>query len=334
MRFPVPFGYEADVLTASNKEVTRRYREVLHVEIPEFEAGGLPAVLTWQGNKARLDGHVDALSHGGGLFEVVTRSHWQNGGNAEVPVRADEIEAVVGSSATGGEPNAPSLRDVFLQPEIAKTGRQDDPYNHKGPPKPHTVLRSWDQERARETALSMAREFVVVGGLLHRRIPEPVLVATDKGVLVAPDTNEQPGRRVFRLDELDAAIDRSRALGLPGPAAPNFRLHRADLLVRDVEPAALFDAARSLLSAVRRKLPELPIPAMEAYCDLQEAYHPPRDYSKPATEVDPADLVRLGAELCEVAKPFMDGDLTVRECALAFERIAARSAPSAGPAAR
>jgi len=336
MRFPVPFGYEADVLTASNRRVTRRYRELAEVEIPDFEAGALPSVVTWAGQHAYEGRRVDALHHGGHLYEVVTVRTWTGNAYEDRPVAAAEAEAAVRAAFTRG-PETPvagtvGIREVFVQGGQRKVFRDQDPFSHKGPPKPATVLRDWDSERERDAARALADGFVVLGGILHRQIFEPVLVASDKGVYLAAEPGEAPRRRLFRLDDLDLALARARTLGAEAPVAPAFVLHRPDLLGRDLEASALYDTLRALLDLARKHLPVLPLSAMEAYCDLNEARYPAsQSWDRPASEPDPADLVRLGRVLREALLPHLEEPVALAEVQQGLDRAEDRLLVPVGP---
>lgn len=347
MRFPIPFGYECKVVTSGGNEVVRRYRETVEIDVPEFEPGALPAVLSWRGHHQGGVARVDALYHDGGLYEVVTfRRYAGEGGWENVPVRLEDALSAV-SDAMAKKPFEHGVlhaRDVFVSDEVRKVFSEDAPYPHKGPPKPATVVRDRFGNDGRERALERVRDrgegFVSVGGVLHRRVPEPVLVAAPEGLGLQSEPESGKGLRVFRLDDVELALERARIIAKDRKAEvrrPDFQLHRPDLLGREVEGAALHGAARGLLGIAHRGLATASLATMEAYCDLKEALTPYAATYAERREPDPAELVRLGRILVDrVRVDFPEHQVVAEEAAHGFDRAEARLVPAdvAGPAPR
>lgn len=337
MRIPVPFGYEASVLTSGGNRADRRYRETILVDIGEFAPGELPAVLTWRGHHPRADqAPVTALAHDGGLFEPISYKSWENGEQVDRPVEAGAVApAVEEATDEWGHAAQPDVRAVFKQRFATRPFDQSDPYRHKGPPKPATVLDS-GRDDALAQALGAARDFIAVGGNLYRRVAEPLLLAHAKGVWIVDEAGEHPRRDLFRLDESELARERACLLGNLAPAGaamPDYTLHRPEMLTREMDPSALGDTVAALLRESASRLHVLPVAVMEAHYDLQEAAHPAQtDYSKPRPDPDPTEVVALARALCEALSALPDRPGGLAACLHGLERAEA-SLPSPRPGA-
>jgi hypothetical protein len=345
MRFPVPFGYECTVVTSGGNHVDRRYREIVEIEVSEFEPGELPVVLSWRGHRGEAGegGRVDALHHAGGLYEAVTARRFVDGAWARFPVRAgDALAAVADAMAKKPfEHGDLHIRDIFLSEDVRKVFGEDQPYLHKGPPKPATIARRYGNDKrdgALERVLNWGDRFVSVGGVLHRRVPEPVLIAAPEGLSLQPEPEAGKGVRVFRLDDAELALERARIVAKDRKAEirpPDFVLRRPDLLGREVEDAALHGTVRGLLGFVHIRLATASLATMESYCDLREAFTPHFESYAERREPDPAELVRLGRVLVDrVREDHPDERVVAEEAVHGLDRAEARLVPAAGPAPR
>lgn len=331
MRIPIPFGYDATVITSGGNEADRRYRETVLVDVPEFVSGELPAVLTWVGSRHRVDwAHVTALHHDGALYEPATFADYKDGEEIDSPVTLEGIESAIERRMDEwGHLARPGIKDVFVQEHVRRAFPEREPSMHHKPPKSAAVVET-DRPRRLSEAQAAARDFLVVGGAIYRRVPEPVLIASEKDVSVGSGDGH-PVRNLFRLDQLDEALERACLLGGLGRGAiklPTFKLLRPDLLAADLEEAALRDTAEAALLASAQRMATLPVAGIEAHFDLAEALDPKRtSWDEPVPVADLAEVVRLGVALCDGLAASHPDCGEVRACLHGFERAAGRFTP-------
>lgn len=235
----IPYCYTARVVTSSGSVVSRNYVETMDVEIAELPASG--PTLEWEDRGARVVVRtVDGAPH------------------KEMPAQA------------GGSLAQDVLKSMSSHLRTVQLAFQT---KQKGPPRPSTIEHTYKsdcQGDVRKDAAALA----IIGGVLHRRIEEPVLIADEGKVHVLEDTSYAAAHNLFRLDELELAIERAAILGGIGReqvAVAPFALPDAGWLRRDQSLPAIASAARLVRERAEQVLAQLPVEIMMEYCDLRDA---------------------------------------------------------------
>lgn len=313
MRVEIPFIYKAEVYTARHERVERTYRETLPVEIEELSGADAPVALAWRGRRsAALDDHVvpaELRSHGGRLYEPLRHAVWGDGRAERMGIDgADRLVKTLAGEGVGRYGLSLALGTYFDQPCIKDSGE----VKLKGPPKASSVIESKRDEAIKRVREDAARLILVDGGV-HRRTPEPVLMASPSHpgkVLIIDDFEFKDTRHMFRLDQAREAAERAAFLGGKAVAEvelPAFALLRPQDLRRDLARDTAFSTLNSLDATVARQLHHMPIPAIEAFYDLREEMG--NGYTTEGRDLP--RLHALGLALCDVVANEFEGGLAM-----------------------
>jgi hypothetical protein len=268
------FGYTMRVTTAGGDKVSRDYVENYEFEVPEFAGDQAPVrVMVVPGGPrhelgqpasvryAEAVGGGDAFRPvvrevGGQAYMLMERDTYRNDGWVACPVRADALA---------------ETENMFRDLGAVRKGAE---VKRKGPPRPSTVDYG-DRDYALQAVKKVADSLLVVDGEVYSACPEPVYIAQAGRVVVSfrkPDYEDLAD--VFRLDELDKAVERASLLGDVAPAdvmVPSVRVPDPAFLKADPDGEALLAEAGKIETRAAGLLPELPLDAMSAYCDLRES---------------------------------------------------------------
>lgn len=265
----IPFIYSLWVYTSSGKRVERTYRETIDIDARAVDPADFPIGV----RLPSAQGPQEYRCLDGELYMPVSWNQWVHDGFVATRATFEQLESALGGTVRGG----PRLHDFFPQREILDAGE----VKLKGPPKPETI--EYGRERREETierVKAAAAQIVVCDGVVHRRVREPMLVMEKDRPsfrILSDDHPEIAWHLAFRLDEAAEARAMAAETFTTTPAQvhmPDFEVHPAFPAGREI-PFAFMSALMELENAATSVLPDLPLPAMAAYCDLKESRHPP-----------------------------------------------------------
>lgn len=271
----IPFVYEMTVMTGAGRTVERTYRETLQVDLRAVEAEAFRPALRIPGRTAHGEDVVREYRSGpNGFYEPLVQGEWTPAGHRSVPITQAALEETLEREA-----GRPGLKiSMFINiPEVLKAAE----VKLKGPPKPSTVVYGNDGRASIVKKVRTAADRLLsCEGEIHRSIPEPILVMSrDKPALTMrwTDSPDVEWHLAFRLDDAQEARALAAQVFMTTPAQvemPEFEL-LVDDACRARFPYAFGAAILDLLNAAQNALPDLPLPAMAAYCDLAEARNAP-----------------------------------------------------------
>lgn len=278
----IPFVFKATVRTGSGGRDEKRYRDSIEFPLRSIPIDQTKVVLRHRGllTHGYVQGEkpmLDIVLHDGNIYEPVLTSSWRDGTHVLEKIVRGKFHA------------DPKHEDELIKSHILGQIRlehgclQQEEVKETRYPRPERVVES-NRERVTATMQALADDFVLIDDVLHRRVPEPVLLASHRGVTLARSINAlefNERYHAYRLDEFSEAKAFADVLAQEDkrsgdPVNAEFELLDGSWLQHQVDEEMILGAVTKFRDAVALYVPILPIPAMVAFCHLRDAIRPRR----------------------------------------------------------
>ncbi len=297
----VPFSYEAIVRHKRKRNTSRHvYVATVPIEIPDLTDAQAPIALRYQDHNYGDGDPVEMRWFQGQLWAQKTVS---DDDDKTVPADFDWLLKVNQEAGQSANP----LKAHDSPRTGATTARIEDDVDIQ---EVHVSGREAIEAKIRE----LASEIVLIGGTIWESSKEPYLHLSTSGgyawINVSRPWQEHAKRLSFRLDQL-GIIKQACAQDLRGietVTGPVVEILIPDALKKPCDEEALLEAARDILSDMKKAIATENVEYFIAYRDLREAVKTAERGLDLGQTFDPAPLAKTMREGMTASNPGADGE--------------------------